>query len=193
MATAKSKLISTAQGLMLTQGYQPTSVDEIIATAGVSKGSFYHYFKSKEELGAAVAEEYLEAALKVIGTGSYQQVKDPLQRAFAFIDHIEKSSPGLWNHGCMLGSFAIDLSDSHPTIAMCLKRLMEELESRITPLLEPIAAACCQDDAPTGRELANQMMAIVEGGIVMAKAHGDPNRISQAIHEFRRYLNALVK
>jgi len=36
-------------------------------------------------------------------------------------------------------------------------------------------------------------MAIVEGGIVMAKAHGDPNRISQAIHEFRRYLNALVK
>jgi TetR/AcrR family transcriptional repressor of nem operon len=192
MATAKSKLISTAQGLMLTQGYQPTSVDEIIASAGVSKGSFYHYFKSKEELGAAVAKEYLDTALRVIGTGSYQQTKDPLERAFAFIDHIEKSSPKLWNHGCMLGSFAIDLSDSHPTIARCLNRLMEELETRITPLLEPIAAACRQDDAPTGRELANHMMAVVEGGIVMAKAHGDPNRISQAIHEFRRYVNALV-
>jgi TetR/AcrR family transcriptional repressor of nem operon len=193
MATAKSKLISTAQGLMLTQGYQPTSVDEIIATAGVSKGSFYHYFKSKEELGAAVAEEYLDTALKVIGTGSYREVKDPLERAFAFIDHIEKSSPRLWNHGCMLGSFAIDLSDSHPTIASCLNRLMEELETRITPLLEPIAAACRQDDAPTGRELANHMMTVVEGGIVMAKAHGDPSRISQALHEFRRYVNALVK
>ena len=108
MATAKSKLISTAQGLMLAQGYQPTSVDEIIATAGVSKGSFYHYFKSKEELGAAVAKEYLDTALRVIGTGSYQQAKDPLERAFAFIDDIETSSPRLWSHGCMLGSFAID-------------------------------------------------------------------------------------
>ena len=79
------------------------------------------------------------------------------------------------------------------TIASCLNRLMEELETRITPLLEPIAAACRQDDAPTGRELANHMMTVVEGGIVMAKAHGDPSRISQALHEFRRYVNALVK
>jgi len=192
MATAKGKLISTARGLMLTKGYPSTSVDEIIAAAGVSKGSFYHFFKSKEELGAAVAEEYFDEGVAVIGTGAYQTVKDPLERAFAFVDHIEKASPALWNHGCMLGSFAIDLSGTHPAIASCLQRLMDRLESRIAPMLEPIASACKQADAPSGRDLANHMMTVIEGGIVMAKAHGDPRRIGQGIHEFRRYLKALV-
>ncbi len=192
MVTSKSKMISTARGLMLTQGYSSTSVDEIISAAGVSKGSFYHSFKSKEELGAAVAEEYFEEGLAVIGTGHYQEIEDPLERAFAFVEHIEKASPALWNHGCMLGSFAMDLSGTHPAIAACLNRLMNELEARMAPLLEPIALACRCDDAPTGRELANHMMTVVEGGIVMAKAHGDPGRIAKAIHEYRRYVTALV-
>lgn len=177
---------------MLVQGYSSTSVDQIISAAGVSKGSFYHFFKSKEELGDAVAQAYLEEALAAIGTGRYLEVKDPLARAFAFVEHIEKAAPVLWNHGCMLGSFAMDLSGTHCSINACLNRLMENLEARITPMLEPIALACRCDDAPTGRELANHMMAVVEGGIVMAKAHGDPTRIAKAIHEFRRYMTALV-
>jgi TetR/AcrR family transcriptional repressor of nem operon len=192
MVTARDKLVTAAQGLMLTQGYQPTSVDEIIATAGVSKGSFYHYFKSKEELGSAVAENYLEQAVAVLGKGVYQTVEDPLERAFAFVDHLEWASTRLWNHGCMLGSFAIDLSSSHPEIAGCLDNLMNSLESRMEPLLKPVADACTQQDAPTGRELANHLMAVIEGGIVMAKAHGDPDRMAKAIHEFRRYLKAIT-
>jgi TetR/AcrR family transcriptional repressor of nem operon len=192
MVTARDKLVTAAQGLMLTQGYQPTSVDEIIATAGVSKGSFYHYFKSKEELGSAVAEDYLEQAVAVLGKGNYQDVEDPLERAFAFVDHIEAASTRLWNHGCMLGSFAIDLSDTHPEIATCLDQLMNRLELRLEPLLAPIAAACTGEDAPTSRQLANHMMTVIEGGIVMAKAHGNPSRMAEAIHEFRRYLKAIT-
>jgi TetR/AcrR family transcriptional repressor of nem operon len=193
MASAKDKIISAARGLMLTKGYPGTSVDEIISSAGVSKGSFYHAFKSKEDLGAAVAEQYFHEGLAVIGTGHYEEVADPLERAFAFVEHIEKSSQALWNHGCMLGSFAIDLSGTHPVIASCLDKLMNQLETRIGGVLEPVALACCHEDAPTQRELANHMMAAIEGGIVMAKAHGDPQRISQAIQQFRRYLAALVK
>jgi len=191
MVTAREKLITAAQGLMHAQGYQPTSVDEILAAAGVSKGSFYHYFKSKEELGAAVAEHYLEQAVAVLGQGAYLQIQDPMERGFAFVDHLESTSTRLWNHGCMLGSFAIDLSASHPEIATCLDQLMSRLEARIEPLLRPIAEACTQEDAPSSRELADHLMAVIEGGIVMAKAHGDPQRLARAVHEFRRYLKAI--
>jgi TetR/AcrR family transcriptional repressor of nem operon len=192
MVTARDKMIAAAQGLMLAQGYQPTSVDEIIAKAGVSKGSFYHYFKSKEELGSAVAEHYLDQAVAALGQGQYQEIENPLERAFAFVDHLESASTRLWNHGCMLGSFAIDLSASHPEIATCLDQLMSRLEARMEPMLRPIADACTRPDAPTARELADHLMAVIEGGIVMAKAHGDPNRVARAIHEFRRYLKALA-
>jgi TetR/AcrR family transcriptional repressor of nem operon len=193
MTSSKDKIIAAARGLMLTKGYPGTSVDEIISAAGVSKGSFYHAFKSKEELGAAVAEQYFHEAVAVIGTGHYEQIKDPLERAFAFVAHIQTSSQVLWNHGCMLGSFAMDVSGTHPAIASCLSRLMNQLEERISRLLEPIAAAGARADMPGPRDLANQMMASIEGGIVMAKAHGDPNRISQAINQFGLYLKALVK
>jgi hypothetical protein len=131
--------------------------------------------------------------LNVLGKGTYQDLEDPLERGFAFVDHLESTSTRLWNHGCMLGSFAIDLSESHPEIATCLDQLMSRLERRMEPLLRPIAEACThQQDAPTSRELAEHLMAVIEGGIVMAKAHGDPQRMAKAIHEFRRYLKALV-
>jgi TetR/AcrR family transcriptional repressor of nem operon len=192
MVTARDKLVTAAQGLMLTQGYQPTSVDEIIAKAGVSKGSFYHYFRSKEELGSAVAEQYLEQAVAALGQGRYQEIEDPIERGFAFVEHLESASTRLWTHGCMLGSFAIDLAATHPEIATCLDQLMSRLEARMEPMLKPIANACAQQDAPSGRELANHLMAVIEGGIVMAKAHSDPTRVAKAIHEFRRYLKALL-
>ena len=56
--TAKEKVILASQRLMMAQGYTATTVDEIVAAAGVAKGSFYHAFKSKEELALAALDDY---------------------------------------------------------------------------------------------------------------------------------------
>src|SRR5262245_10630984 len=60
----KEKLLDAAQELMLTQGYTATSVDEVCQSAGLTKGSFFHYFQSKEDLGMAVVRRFADAMWK---------------------------------------------------------------------------------------------------------------------------------
>ena len=54
----REKLLRTAERLMLRDGYSATRVDDVLRHAGLSKGSFYHFFDSKEALGLAALEHY---------------------------------------------------------------------------------------------------------------------------------------
>src|SRR5689334_24216214 len=54
----KEKLLDAAQQLMLSKGFPATTVDEICDTAGFTKGSFFHYFESKEQLGKEVLNRF---------------------------------------------------------------------------------------------------------------------------------------
>jgi AcrR family transcriptional regulator len=62
----KAEFLDTAMGLFMQFGYDQTSVNAIIDAVGVSKGAFYHYFKSKEDLLDAVAERASAQALQTI-------------------------------------------------------------------------------------------------------------------------------
>ncbi|MGO4376156.1 TetR/AcrR family transcriptional regulator, partial [Paenibacillus sp. MCAF20] len=54
----KNKLLNASLQLMLSKGYYATTVDEICAEASVTKGSFFHYFKNKEDIGKATLDHF---------------------------------------------------------------------------------------------------------------------------------------
>ena len=70
--TSKEKLVRAARKLMLAQGYPITSVDDILEAAGVSKGSFYHYFDSKEELALTAMHEFLADGAALMMDGPFR-------------------------------------------------------------------------------------------------------------------------
>src|SRR5512143_3693779 len=96
--TAKEKLVRTARNLMLAQGYPITSVDDIIEAAGVSKGSFYHYFDSKEELALTAMHEFLADGAALMMDGPFRDIADPRNRSIAFLKHVESVAMRLWDH-----------------------------------------------------------------------------------------------
>ncbi|RVC21179.1 TetR/AcrR family transcriptional regulator, partial [Mesorhizobium sp. M7A.F.Ca.AU.002.02.1.1] len=59
----REELLDHAQTLFLTQGYDKASLNDVIASAGISKGAFYHYFPSKEALLEALADRFAKQAL----------------------------------------------------------------------------------------------------------------------------------
>ncbi len=63
----KEKLLDTAIGLMLKKGFTATSVDEICQTAGLTKGSFFYYFESKEDLADAALHRFWQSQMDMIG------------------------------------------------------------------------------------------------------------------------------
>lgn len=177
---------------MLEKGYAATTVDEIVADAGVAKGSVYHFFDSKEAVGLEALEAYFRRGGEVIMRGPFATVDDPVKRAFALVDHVQAVSGQLWQHGCLAGSFATELAAVSPAIRDAIARWFTEFEKWLAGYLQPIAQAAGTSDVPTGVELAAQLLAVIEGGIIMGRARGDDTRLSAAIGEFRRYLVSLL-
>src|SRR5436309_1734829 len=114
MNPSKERLLAAAKALFLARGYAATTVDAICEKAELTKGSFYYSFESKEDLGLAVLDWSLQHSVQLLADGPHRHVADPVGRAYAFLEHLEKCAPALWSGGCLLGSFATDLSETNP-------------------------------------------------------------------------------
>lgn len=181
----RSKIMGAARQLMLARGYSATSVDEICSTAGVSKGSFYHFFPSKADLGLATLNAFYQEGVTRIRSGAYVRNPDPHERLMGFFDHLEVKAPEFWEHGCLIGTFATELAESSPVIHARVAEIFDELVAAMAPVFAPVAA-----DADDAKALAEQMLVVLEGSIIMARAHLDPPRITMAIQRFRRVVEA---
>jgi TetR/AcrR family transcriptional regulator, transcriptional repressor for nem operon len=177
---SRSRIIDAARELMLARGYSATSVDDICSSAKVSKGSFYHSFASKAELGLAVLDAFYQHGVSRLRNGDYVRNPDPVGRLMGFFDHLEVVAPELWEHGCLLGNFATELAESSPEIHARVGELFDQLVEGMTPVFEPFG-----DDA---KALAEQLLNVLEGSIIMGRAHSDPGRIAVGVGRFRRVI-----
>lgn len=189
---AKSKIIVAAKQIMILRGYKATTVDEIIQQAGVAKGSFYHAFKSKEELAIAALIDYKEKGWALVTNGEYLNVVDPVERSIAFVQYLEDKAEEIWHHGCLLGSVAVEISDSNPSILSTIDELLGEYEKAMALIFNQ-ALRANKIKKVSGRDLGKQLMVVVEGGIISAKSHSDSKILSSSIAHFKRYLKYILE
>lgn len=188
----KEKLIEAALTLMLAKGYPATTVDEICASAGVSKGSFYHFFSTKEDLALAALEAYSQRGFGALQSGSYTALEDPLERAFGFLDHAQAIAHDIWGDGCLLGNLAVELADTNEAIRVRISAIFEALARRLAQVFEVVVEPG-DSASPRPLELAEFFLSALEGSIVLAKAHDDWARVPAALENFRRYLGMLAR
>jgi TetR/AcrR family transcriptional repressor of nem operon len=182
--TAKDKILEAGQSLMLSKGYAATTVDEICEAAGVSKGSFYHFFRTKEELGLAVLDRFSERNARLASEGPYHETSGPEERALELVDHLIASASEMWGSGCLLGTFALDLAETNPTIRKAVSSKFEAVASGLAAGMAPLAT---QDRDPRGlspQDLAEQFIVVVEGALILAKAHQDWSYVDRALGRF---------
>ena len=191
-STAKDRVIEAALDLMLHQGYPATTVDEICNRAGVSKGSFYHSFESKEEMGLAALAEFYRAGVEKLMSGPYTRCEDPIARVYGFLDYTEAIAAEHWRRGCLLATFALDIGESDSRIRAEVHHLFEELEEGLAAMFAPFGVQNGEPKRPTAREIAMHFLVVLEGSIVLARAHGDPGLIVKGLSPFRRYLASLA-
>jgi TetR/AcrR family transcriptional regulator, transcriptional repressor for nem operon len=184
----REKLVRTAERLMLRDGYAATRVDDVIHKAGLSKGSFYHLFDSKEALGLAALEHYFADRVGRLAAGTYATETDPLRRAQGFLKHASNVAAELWTTGCLLASFAADAAGSNRAISTALKKRTSELRGLLVDWLGPFATPKI-----TAADWADQFLICIEGSIVLARIYEDPTYLRRGLEQFRSCLDRAAR
>jgi len=183
MKSTREKLLEAAEELILQDGYSATRVDEVIQRAGVSKGSFYHLFDSKEAMALATLDHYYSDRVARLGDGAYSRQEDPLLLAEEFLAHAERLAPELWARGCLLAVFTVDASESSPAIAALVRQRVDELKAILETILTPLSTP-----ELSARSLAEQFLLTVEGSIVLARIYDDPGFLERGLAQLRQFL-----
>src|SRR6202051_4193872 len=85
-SNTKIRLLNAALMVIRTKGYSNTTVDDICEAAGVTKGAFFHHFKSKEELAVETAKHWGTVTSGLFAAAPYRALPDPLDRVLAYVD-----------------------------------------------------------------------------------------------------------
>jgi TetR/AcrR family transcriptional repressor of nem operon len=190
----KDRLIIAAQQLMLAKGYVGTSVDEICQTAGFSKGSFFHYFKSKEDLGKAVLDHYCSSIHNLIENEGCFCESDPLQRVYEVIDLfiIVTVNPARQNNS-IVSSFVQTLSQTHPEIREICGNYFSWLAGTIKRYLDEAKAKYIPEATIDTQSLADYFIATLHGSLIMAKATLDQGVIERNLLLYRQHISDLFE
>jgi TetR/AcrR family transcriptional repressor of nem operon len=193
LTKTQEKILTAARDLFLSKGYPATTVDQIVEQAGVSKGSFYHAFPSKEEMGIILLEWYQLGGAEQLMNGPYAKMNDPKKRMFGFLDHIENISKDMWGHGCLLGNLGLELADTSPKIRKKVSGLFKKVIKMLEPIFEPAGRAPGTKDHPNAKQVAEQYLVMLEGAIMLSRVYNDWSYFTRGLNNFRNHLKYLSK
>ena len=83
---SKTRFLDAALHVIRAKGYSATRIEDICEEAGLTKGSFFHHFSSKEEMAIAAADYWSEITSALFATATYHAPADPLERLLAYVD-----------------------------------------------------------------------------------------------------------
>jgi TetR/AcrR family transcriptional repressor of nem operon len=193
-AGSRQKLVDAAISLIRQKGYSATSVDDLCGAAGVTKGAFFHHFKSKEALAVASTMHWMECSDARFAQAPYHAHRDPLERVLGYLEFRKGMLAGkLHEISCLAGTMVQEIFASHPDIARACEA---SIFGHAASIVEDIAAAMKRYRVRarwTAESLALHTQAVLQGAFILAKAKGDVDIAIQSVDHLRRYIELLFK
>ena len=179
----RQQIVDTAATLFHSQSYSDVGIATICKQANVSKGSFFHFFPSKRDLGLAVLEQFRERINETLVTKAFSPQYPPLERIKQFVDGLysfQKSQAEAYGHvpGCPFGNIVMEQATQDELLREkadgCIRSIVNHMRTAITDAVQS------GDLPPVDEEAtANAMFAYLEGIQLMAKAHNDAGLIQK--------------
>jgi TetR/AcrR family transcriptional regulator, transcriptional repressor for nem operon len=190
-APARERILESTTTLLLDRGYGATSIDEICRAAGVTKGGLFYHFDSKENLASAAIERFFAGLVAAGDTAR----PDGSPGAVAALDRYVEALPTLiegpqLTRGCLLGAMAVQTSKSQPVVWSAARSALGEWRAGLIALID--AALAERSVALDSAELADGLLAAVEGGLLLDRSGVSAGAAVAAVNHFRRYLSHLM-
>ncbi|QNI33518.1 TetR/AcrR family transcriptional regulator [Alloacidobacterium dinghuense] len=189
-SSSRQRIIEAAVWLFYANGYSATGVAEILKKAKVNSGSFYFFFKSKEELLLAVLDWYLENLEPILLWPVYEVTDDPIERVFALLDgYRQKILMTEFDFTCPIGRLALEIDPAR-------KQVHAKIAANFRGWTEAVKR--CLEDAgerlPNGTDteaLAKFVLTVMEGGVMQSRSHKSIVPFDASIEQLRQYFRFL--
>lgn len=190
---SKTRLLNAAKQVIRTKGYTATTVDDICHAAGVTKGSFFHHFKGKEDLALATVQHWNQVTGSLFASAPYQRVADPRDRVLAYIDFRASLLRGaLPDYTCLLGTLVQETFESYPAIRDACRQGIDLHAQTVAEIIAKAKDLYAPDADWSVQSLALYTQAAIQGAFILAKAHHGPEIAVQCIAHLRRYVQTLL-
>lgn len=188
----KTKIVEKAETLLWHQGYEGTSLNQVVDKAGVSKGAFFHYYPNKQAISRDVIDKYFAEQIMAqmdkhltntsyIKNGLFEWVLGTFE---TFREHDFKG-------GCLLGNFALEMADQNEAAREHIKQHFLDWENQLASYLRPLE----QNGKLLieRRQLARLLIASLQGVTMMTKVHKDNNRASREFQSIAQLIEYVIK
>lgn len=192
----REAILAAAEKMVLRQGFGGASVDAVIGEAGVTKGAFFHHFKTKADMGHALVQRYADADIAHLEQNmarAERMTGDPVRQILIFIGLFAEELDAAESYlpGCLFASYLHEagLFDGHTgeVVHEAFVRWREILGGKFA---EAIAQRGKPLDA-SPEDLADMMTVIFEGGLILSKSFRDKHRLVAQLRHYGRYVEFL--
>ena len=186
---SKVKLLDASLDVIRAKGYSATRIEDVCEAAGLTKGSFFHHFKSKEDLALAAADHFAAMADAGFAAAPYQHVADPLDRLLGYVDfRIAMLQGALPDYTCLFGTMVQEVYDTHPAIRAACDTHMSAHSADVARIVAEAKRRYAPEAPWTADGLSLLIQATIQGAFILAKAKQGPQVAAECLRHLRRYL-----
>lgn len=188
----RAKIVRTAEDLLWKQGYDGASLNDVVKKAGVSKGALFHYYPNKQAITQEVIDKYANEQL-FTPFDKHMQGADSVK--VGLFDWLQESYNAFaqWKFkgGCMLGNFALEVSDKDEKMREQIKQIFLQWENQMVSHFKPLANEGKLLMEP--RQFARILIAGYQGIMMLGKVHKDQIRGSREFQSLAEFIERMIK
>ncbi|KMO17625.1 TetR/AcrR family transcriptional regulator [Methylobacterium indicum] len=174
-SSKREAIVAAAKALLWERGYEATSPRDVLDRSGAGQGSLYHHFSGKREVAAAALAEMAEEEIAAIDR-LFAPDSPPLDRVHAYLTRERQAL-----RGCRLARLANEAAMEEPALREPVAAYLGHIQASLRASLEEAKAAGTLLPGIEPAALAAALLAIVEGGYVLARVHWDADAMRAAI------------
>jgi TetR/AcrR family transcriptional repressor of nem operon len=189
---SKLRLLDATLKVVRIKGYSATRIEDICAEAGLTKGSFFHHFKSKEDLALAAAEYWRLRSIEAFAAAPYHRAADALSRLVAYIQFRKTLLTGdLPDFTCFAGTIVQEAYRTQPAVsAACARDIMDHAKGLEDDIREAMRDHQIRASW-TAESLGRHILAVIHGAFILAKAQGGAAVAAECLDHLQRYIELL--
>ncbi|MEO0345518.1 MAG: helix-turn-helix domain-containing protein [Pseudomonadota bacterium] len=194
----RESILSTAESLILSNGYSGTSIDQIIGESGITKGGFFYHFDGKNDLAKHLVMRYLEQD-EVFFSGlferAYELTDDPLHQMLIFVKLLAEQMAELpsTHPGCLVATFTYESNQLDEDVRELTADGVLSWRTLFANQLEKVTAAYPMRAEQSVETLADMLTGLIEGGILLSRCLENKDLLPGQLMQYHAYLKLLFQ